>query len=95
MPDEPRIVPIDWLLGAAPPDMARDPRDELSDAEVIVAVDWTTQQEVLVFGRQTLQQIVDSGSTEARHVMRVGIERNSDDLEKLRDLVKTVKGRCE
>ncbi|MCH5373312.1 MAG: hypothetical protein JJ992_05010, partial [Planctomycetes bacterium] len=75
--------------------LARDPRDELSDAEVILAVDWTTHQEFLIFGRETLQRIVDRDSPDARHVMYVGVDRNAGDLERLCALVKEVKGRCD
>jgi hypothetical protein len=96
MSQQRKVVPIDSLLDDAPrTDLACDPRDELSDADVIVAVDGATQQEFLIFGRETLQRIVDRGSAEARHVMHVGVDRESDDVERLCALVKAVKGRCD
>lgn len=90
------IIPIEALLGESPrADLPADPRDELADADVIVAVDEVSQQEFLTYGREVLQGVVDRGMAKSLQVVYVGIDRDAGELEKLCELVRIVKGRCD
>lgn len=84
-----KIVPIESLFGD-PPDRTADPRDQLADADVIVAV--MGKEEALMYGREALQDVVDRGARSVQ-VMYVGLEQ--DDLGRLCELVRKVRGRCD
>jgi hypothetical protein len=87
-------IPIDALFDEGTgPNLSADPRGELRDAEVIRGVDWTTQNEFLVFGRDTMERIVRSGAPEPCRVLQIGLDQDTDELEKLLALVQVVKGR--
>ncbi len=96
MPEGNKTVPLQALLDDAPrPDLVPDPRDQFADADVIVAVDAATGRETLVYGREALESVVDRGAARALHVMYVEIDEDSQDLQRLCDLARTVRGRCD
>jgi hypothetical protein len=96
MHEKKNVVPIEALFGEAPmPSLPADPRDDLADADVVVAVDVMSQREVLVYGRETLQGVVDRGAARSLQVMYIGLDLDTDELKRLCDLVRIVKGRCD
>lgn len=92
--DMPRVVPIHALLNAAGtgPNLSADPRPDLHASEVIIGVDMMTGHEFVAFGRRTLEQIVCSGQARPVRIMRVGIDQETDELERLLAIVQAVKG---
>ena len=96
MPRQKTMIPIEALF-QDPPAPGRadevDPRDSLADADVILAVDRTSEREVLVFGKQALEEIRDRDKPLHRFVLRVLLDIESADLAKLLALVEHVRGR--
>jgi hypothetical protein len=89
------IVPIDALFGLhgleANPDA--DPQPVLESADIITSVDVMSGHAFLVFGRQSLERITVGAEGELTHVLRIGLDEETDELEKLVVLVEQVKGR--
>lgn len=90
------IIPIEALFQA--PSVSEhegsvDPRDSLADADVILAVDRTSEREILVFGKQALEEICKRDKPTHRFVLRVMLDANSAEVENLLALVKQVRGR--
>jgi hypothetical protein len=89
------IVPIHALFGAhgMEPNPDADPEPMLQSADLITGVDIMSGQEFLVYGRRTLERIADGTAGDPVHVLRVGLDQDTDELEKLVVLVESVKGR--
>ena len=68
-------------------------REMIESAEIIVGVAREDGHGFLVFGRDKLQAIAKSGREESLYVLRVGLDQETDDLEKLCAVVKGVKGK--
>jgi hypothetical protein len=51
-----------------------------------------SQREFLVYGRATLQKVVKSGNNITASVVKIGIDQDSEELEKLIALVIAIKG---
>jgi hypothetical protein len=64
----------------------------LRDAEVITAVDHMTGREVVVFGRELLRRLVETGGRRWADVLRVGLDFDAGELPRLRAAVAAVKG---
>jgi hypothetical protein len=89
-----RIIPFEALFAAdgINPNPECDPRPELHRADVILGVDVMSGREFLVYGRKALEEIVATGETREHAVVRIGIDQETDQLEKLSALVQVVKG---
>jgi hypothetical protein len=88
------IVPIDALFGlhGLEPNPDADPEPMLQSADIITGVDVMSCHEFLVYGRQTLERIAASMADEVVSVLRIGLDEETDELEKLVVLVEQVKG---
>jgi hypothetical protein len=90
MPD---IVPIHAFFGEdMEPNLAADTRQALHEADLIFGVDWMTQEGVLVFGRHTMEEMIRSGQERTVRVLRIGVDQETEELERLVALVRVVKG---
>src|SRR5262249_38520381 len=70
-----------------------DPRPALAAVEVILGVDVMTGREFLVYGRDALERVVRSGRPMPMRVLKVGLDQETDELERLIALVLITKGR--
>lgn len=94
--DKPDIVPIDALFDeGVGPNLSgeHDPRESLATADVILGVDVMTEREFLVYGRDALEDVTEGGEPRPMVVLRVGLDQETDELEKLIALVQTTRGR--
>ena len=69
-----------------------DPRRIMDSADVIIAVDVMSRRESLVFGRQVLASIVRENIARGVRVLRVELDMDTDELERLLALTLVVKG---
>ena len=90
------VIPIHSLFDTSgvAPNLEADPRQALCDAEVILGVDVMSRNEFLLYGRRTLERIV-KGKSRSVKMIRIGLDQDSDDLERIMALVEVVKGRHE
>jgi hypothetical protein len=72
-----------------------DGQQVMSEADVIIAHDTMTTDEFVVFGTAALEAIVESGEDSELVVLKVEIDQETDDLEKLCGLVMITKGSCD
>jgi hypothetical protein len=87
------VIPIAALFDhALGPNLADDPRGLLQSADVIVAVDVMSQAEALIYGREALTRISKSREADELGVMKVGLDVETDELERLIALVRVIKG---
>src|SRR5262245_44069549 len=70
-----------------------DPRGLLNSADIILAVDIDSEHEALVYGRDLLEQISKTGNESDAAILRIEVDMNTEDLERLVALVRVVKGR--
>ncbi len=93
----PSVIPIAALFGEeTEPNLSCDPRPKLAAAEIIMGVDVMSGREFLLYGREALQAFVDSGTPEqAFSTLRIGLDQETDELEKICALVEVVKGCCD
>ncbi|HWB13398.1 MAG TPA: hypothetical protein VG826_29505 [Pirellulales bacterium] len=68
---------------------------ELGRAEVILAVDTMTGNRRLMYGKEVLTEIVETGVTQSLPTLYVEIDEPTDDLEKLAAAILAVKGKCD
>ncbi|MEX2217054.1 MAG: hypothetical protein WD768_23280 [Phycisphaeraceae bacterium] len=88
-------ISIDALFGEGlEPNLsaANDPRLQLRLADLIFAVDIMSEENMLVYGHEWLEQITSSNESSTAAVLRVAIDKDTDDLEKLIALIQVVKG---
>ena len=88
----PEAIPLAALLGA---DMEINPTTKglVLAADLIIGVDATSQQEYVVYGKAALKRIAETGQAEDLHVLRVAIDDQTEDLDKLCGLIMALKGR--
>lgn len=72
-----------------------DPRALMASADVIVGVDVMSGHETLFFGRRTVEQAIAGSQTRAVNVLKVELDMDTDELERLAALVQVVKGHHE
>ena len=79
------VIPIEALFdeSGTGPNLRADPRHALNDAEVVIGVDVMTQREHLIYGRELLQQIAGGKLSRSGKVIRIGIDDETEELEKL------------
>jgi hypothetical protein len=89
------IVPLEAFfdLNGVGPNRSHDPKPELIAAEIILGVDVMTQNEFLVYGRERLGQILMGNEDVEVTVLRIGVDQETEELEKLTAMVEVVKGR--
>src|SRR5579864_2249585 len=91
-------IPINALFdvtGSRPNEHADfDVRKTLRAADVIVGRDVMTGHEFILYGRDAVERIAASGDdSEDAGVIVISLDQDSDDLERIIALVKTIKGR--
>jgi hypothetical protein len=74
------------------PNPAEDVCETLSDAEVITAVDHMTRREQIIYGRSLLREIKASDRQRWVRILRIGLDLETDELDRLRAVVGAVKG---
>jgi hypothetical protein len=66
----------------------------LREADVIIGIDVMSGDELLVFGRAFLQELIDSGqASRVARLVEIGIDDGTEDLDRLLTLVRELRGR--
>ena len=89
------VIPFDALFGEGvepSPELPIHPREMLRQADVILGVDVMTRREFLLYGRETLEEIAETGQPETIGIVRVELDQETGELEKLTALVEELKG---
>lgn len=73
------------------PQMSEASRAEIREADVILAVDLSTQAEFTVFGTPPLESTISLKHPLAMRTVRISFDRNSGGLEKVIAMVRAVK----
>lgn len=90
------IIQIDALFDhGVNPNTEIDPRKLLDEAEVIIGVDVMSQREFLLFGRDLLKKIAEQGHSEKPSLLKIKLDQDTDELEKLIALLLVVKGQVD
>ena len=88
-----QIIPLEALFDEGTgPNLSADPRNALRDADVIIGVDVMSRREFVVYGRKSIEKLFRSGKPERLGVMYIGLDQETEELEKLIALVRVVKG---
>lgn len=74
---------------------AAEYRRLLEVADLIFAVDVTSGEQSVIFGRVPLENLARTGRSDILGVINVGLDQESTDIEKLATLVKDIKGHHE
>ena len=84
-------VPINALFDASGvrPNLSADPRVAPHEAEVIFGIDIMSGNEFLLYGKDTLQAIVKSGEARQVKFLAIGLDQETDELEKACALMKS------
>jgi hypothetical protein len=97
MPEWPGVepIPIDALFASdgISPNPELDAAKMLSEAQVIIGRDVMTGHEFLLFGRDRLARIARTGVEQAAVVLKIELDQETDELEKLIALVEFIKGK--
>lgn len=95
MSDDEDWIPIEAIFdeGGFGPNMELDPRASLELADVIFGRDVMTQHQFLLYGREALERIVESGDTEPLAALHIELDQDSEELEKIIALIEVMKGR--
>jgi hypothetical protein len=75
---------LGWQLG--------DPEQLIGVADLVIAVDVMTREEILVFGQAALFPVEFGGVTASLMVLAVELDLDSDEVDALATLVEFVKG---
>jgi hypothetical protein len=86
------IIPIEALFDEL---KGVKQRSVMVRAEVIIGVDRATQRQFTVFGTPSLEETVTLGGTQALSTVRIDLDTQNGDLEKLAALVQVLKGRAD
>ena len=89
------VVPIDSLFDStgAGPHPEANPRQVLNEVDVIFGVDVASGRQFLVYGRDVLKEVGETGKERPLRVLRIGLGPGPDELERLIALVRIIKGR--
>jgi hypothetical protein len=82
------IIPIEMIV----PNLTATARAALVEADVIIGVDTASQREFTVFGTPALESTMTIEQLSAMRVVRVTLDANNKELERLIALVRGVKG---
>jgi len=89
----PDVIPIAALFDEAyGPNLSDDPRSDLHAADIIMGVDVMSQREFIVYGRDLLERIAAGTQATEASMMRIGIDQDADELQRMIALVITIKG---
>jgi len=65
----------------------------LHEADLILGSDVMSQQDFLVYGRDTLEEIARSGEERLLKIVRIELDEETEELEQLIGLVSEIKGK--
>ena len=82
------MIPIEEIV----PTLTAQARAALVAADVIIAVDVASQREFTLFGTPALESTMSLRRLSAMKIVRVSLDCNAKELEKLMALVRSVKG---
>ena len=90
-------IPIEAFFG---PNGPGDPNPDmnyqgLAEADVIFGVDVMSGNAFPVYGRDILEEIVATGEARGCRILKIGIDQETDELEKLCALVQAYRGKHE
>jgi len=88
------VIPLEAFFAAdsLAPNPESDPREALRLADVIIGVDFMSQREFVVYGRHILEEIATTGVKKNARVLKIGVDQETDELDKLVALVEVSKG---
>jgi hypothetical protein len=72
---------------------ASEARQALAEADVVIAVDQASQRAFTVFGTPALEESIQFSKIGALRTVRVQVDKEAGELERLIALVRSVKGR--
>lgn len=81
-------IPIEAMV----PTLSAEARSAIVEADVIIGVDLKSQREFTVFGTPALESTSSLKKLSAMRVVRVSLDCDKKELEKLMALVRLVKG---
>ena len=89
----PDVISIAALFDEAyGPNLSDDPQPDLRAADIIMGVDVMSQREFIVYGRDLLERIAVGTQATKTSIMRIGVDQDTDELQRLLALVTTIKG---
>jgi hypothetical protein len=91
--EHPDIIPIEDLIGEGRDRKADDDyRQLLAAADLIFGVDVLHGQQLILFGRSALEELVATGHGNILGIFNVGLDLETTEIEKLVTLVEDIKG---
>jgi hypothetical protein len=91
--EHPDIVPIEDFYLASSDSNKRDGYTQLlADAELIFAIDEATGKQSIVFGKESLEEILRCGQCNILGIVNVGLDLQTKDLTNLASMVQEIKG---
>jgi hypothetical protein len=93
--DKSPTIPINALFAADDinPNPEWDPRPVVYSADLIFGVDVMSRKQFLVYGQHTLRRIMETGESERCRVLRIELDRETEELARLCAVIQVVKGR--
>ncbi len=75
------------------PNLSADPRPLLNSADVVFGVDRMSGRRFLVYGVDALRHVIQTDKPRRFQVVRIELDQETDDLERLLALMEVVKGK--
>ncbi len=89
------LLTTEALSGAGRSSLSREGETRIAAADVIFAHDTDTGRERLVHGRRVLEEMARSCETPPRTILRVEMDRDTNELEHLAAAIVLIKGECD
>ncbi len=89
------LLTTEALAGAGRSSLTREGETRIAAADVIFAHDTNTGRNRLVHGRRVLEEMTRSCETKPRTILRVEMDRDTNELEHLAAAILHVKGECD
>ncbi len=89
------LLTTEALSDAGRSSLSREGETRIAAADVIFAHDTDTGRVKLVHGRRVLEKLAGSCETRPRTILRVELDRDSNELEHLAAAIVLVKGECD
>ncbi len=89
------LLTTEALAGAGRSSLTREGEARIAAADVILAYDTDTGRDRLVHGRRVLEEMARSRETPPCTILRVEMDRDTNELEHLAAAIVLVKGECD